>query len=98
MPKYDIVPMENQVVIVPAEAAKSVGRILLPDTVQEKPHWGTVLAIGPGKDGKTPLFKKGDTVLYNKYSGATITDLPDDKNEYRVITWENVMACLVEKK
>lgn len=93
---YSIEPLENQVVVVPAEAAQKIGSIWVPDTAKEKPHFGTVVAIGPGKDGKQPLFAKGDTVLYNKWSGAEI-ELPGDKTHYRVLAWENIMARLVEK-
>ena len=93
---YEIDPMENQVVVIPAKAAEKIGRIFVPDTAKEKPHFGTVTAIGPGKDGKEPLFAKGDTVLYNKWSGAEIT-LPGDDTEYRVLSWENIMARLTEK-
>ena len=63
--------------------AKTASGIILPDTAQEKPQMGTVLAIGPGKvsdsgDLVKMTLKNGDKVLYGKYSGTEITVDGDD--------------------
>lgn len=74
-----IKPLADRVVIKPVEALeKTKGGIYLPDTAQEKPQEGGVIAVGPGKvsdAGKTiaPQVKKGDKVLYGKYSGTEVT-------------------------
>jgi chaperonin GroES len=54
------------------------GGIIVPDTAKEKPVWGEVIAVGPGRvsdDGKTiPMeVKVGNMVLYGKYSGTEVT-------------------------
>ncbi len=56
---------------------KSAGGIIIPDTAQEKPMEGKVLAVGPGargKDGKLlkPAVKAGDRVLFGKFGGTEI--------------------------
>ncbi|MDP7483045.1 MAG: co-chaperone GroES, partial [Candidatus Marinimicrobia bacterium] len=64
-----IKPLADRVVIEPEEAQEvSAGGIILPDTAQEKPQQGKVVAVGPGKvsDAGTLIesaVKKGDTVL-----------------------------------
>jgi chaperonin GroES len=71
-------PLDDRVVVKPLEAEeKTAGGIVLPDTAKEKPMKGTVLAVGPGKlldTGKRSevAVKKGDVVLYGKYSGSDI--------------------------
>ena len=56
------------------EEQTTIGGIVLPDTAQEKPQRGTVLAVGPGRyeDGKlVPLdVVTGDEVIYSKYGGT----------------------------
>jgi chaperonin GroES len=54
------------------------GGIIVPDTAKEKPVWGEVIAVGPGRvsdDGKVvPMeVKVGNKVLYGKYSGTEVT-------------------------
>ena len=71
-------PLDDRVVVKPLDAEeKTAGGIVLPDTAKEKPQKGTVLAVGPGKlldSGKRieVAVKKGDVVLYGKYSGSDI--------------------------
>lgn len=61
-----------------AEENKTSGGIIIPDTAKEKPQEGEVIAIGKGKvteEGKVlPLdVKKGDRILFGKYSGSEVT-------------------------
>ena len=71
-------PLSDRVVVEPAAAEeKSSGGIILPDTAQEKPQQGTVVATGPGKvsDSGTLVemsVKDGDRILYGKYSGTEV--------------------------
>lgn len=66
-------------VVVKAEPAeeKTASGLFIPDTAKEKPQKGTVVAVGPGRvENGTKIdmtVKKGDTVLYGKYSGTEIT-------------------------
>ena len=90
-------PLGDRVLVKPInEEEKSKGGILLPDTVsKEKPQVGEILAVGPGgtdKDGKiVPMtLKKGDKVIYAKYSG---TDIKDDADEdYLLISEKDILA------
>lgn len=71
-------PLQDRVLVEPLEAeTKSVGGIIIPDSAQEKPQQGKVVAVGPGKradNGQVtpPDVKKGDTVMYGKWSGTEI--------------------------
>lgn len=73
-----IKPLEDRVVLKPAEAeTKTKSGIYLPEGAAEKPMQGKIVATGPGRasdDGKVvPLsVRKGDTVIYSKYSGSEI--------------------------
>ena len=74
-PKIKIQPLEDRVVILPAEEAGTMrGPLYIPDTAKEKPTQGEVLAVGPGRIEKGERVKieigVGDTVLYGKYSGT----------------------------
>jgi chaperonin GroES len=75
---------------------KSKGGIIIPDTAKEKPQEGRVIAIGTGRvndEGKTvPLtVKKGDRVLFGKYSGS---EIELDGEEHLIIREEDVLAVL----
>ena len=59
------------------EDTKTAGGIIIPDTAKEKPMQGEILAVGPGarneKGEIVPLdLKKGDTVLFGKWSGTEV--------------------------
>ena len=72
-------PLADRVVVKPLEEAETKkGGIIIPDTAKEKPMQGEIMEIGPGRtneDGKkTPLeVKKGDKVLYGKYTGTEVS-------------------------
>lgn len=72
-------PLHDRVVVEPLEAdEKTSGGIIIPDAAKEKPMQGKVIAVGPGargEDGKVnPLdVKKGNTVLYGKWSGTEVS-------------------------
>ena len=73
-----LTPLADRVVVRPQEAEEvTSGGLIIPDTAKEKPQKGTVLAVGPGKvENGTKIdmtVKKGDTVLYGKYSGTEVT-------------------------
>ena len=71
-------PLGDRIVVKPAEREdRTASGIILPETAKEKPQEGEVLAVGPGRrdeDGKrVPMdVKKGDRVLYAKYSGTEV--------------------------
>ncbi len=71
-------PLHDRVVVQPLEGEeKSAGGIIIPDTAKEKPMQGKVISVGPGArgdDGKVaPLdVKKGETILFGKWSGTEV--------------------------
>ena len=77
-------PLDDRVIVKPQEAETvTASGIYLPEGAKEKPQTGTILSAGPGKrddDGKRIAMnvKKGDTVLYGKYSGTEI-EIDGDK-------------------
>ena len=79
MKKVHIDPLSDRVVVMPEDAEeKTASGIILPDTAQEKPHMGQIVAAGPGKVSDNGSVVKmslqtGDKVLYGKYSGTEIT-------------------------
>lgn len=74
----NIKPLRDRVIVRRVnEEEKTKGGIIIPDTAKEKPQEGEVVAVGSGKvleDGKSvPLeVKKGDRILFGKYSGSEI--------------------------
>ena len=79
-----------------AEETKSAGGILIPDNAREKPQQGLVEAVGPGatlENGKVRELsvKKGDRILFGKYSGS---EIKIDGKEYVIMREEDVMAVL----
>lgn len=85
-------PINDRVVVKPAEAEeKTAGGILLPDTAKEKPQKGTVVAVGPGKDGNKMTVKKGDVVLYGKYAGQEISF---EGKDYLIMREDDILVIL----
>ena len=92
----NIQPLEDRVVIRPAEEAEAMrGGLYIPDTAKEKPTQGEVIAAGPGrveKGERIPMeIKAGDQVIYGKYSGTPYTF---DGEEYVIIKATDVLAKL----
>jgi chaperonin GroES len=71
-------PLSDRVVVRRVkEVEKTSGGIIIPDTAQEKPQEGEIIAVGPGAlddNGKrvTPEVKTGDIVLFGKWSGTEV--------------------------
>ena len=78
------------------EEQKSKGGIIIPDTAKEKPQEGRVIAVGTGRvleDGSVrPLdVKKGDRILFGKYSGS---EIKIDGEEHTIMREEDVLAIV----
>ena len=88
-------PLHDRLIVKAAEREeKSAGGIILPDSAQEKPLRGEVLAVGPGKrldSGQlAPVdVKVGDVVLYGKYSGTEVTV---EGTDYVILRADDVLA------
>src|SRR5436190_19508123 len=93
-------PLQDRVVVRRIDAeAKTAGGIIIPDTAQEKPGEGEILAVGPGarsEDGQIhPLdVKVGDRVLFGKWSGSEIKL----DGEELMIMKESDLLGVIEKK
>jgi chaperonin GroES len=92
-------PLHDRVVVERIDAdAKSAGGILIPDSAQEKPSQGEIVAVGPGgrdKAGKLiPIdLKKGDRVLFGKWSG---TEVKIDGQDLLIMKESDIMGVLQE--
>ncbi|MDO6435452.1 co-chaperone GroES [Flavitalea sp. BT771] len=90
--KSPITPLHDRVIIKPAPAEeKTAGGIIIPDTAKEKPQRGTVIAAGPGKKDEPVIVKKGDTVLYGKYSG---TEIRIDGQDMLILRESDILAIV----
>ncbi len=93
----DFRPLHDRVLVKRVDAEeKTAGGIILPDTAQEKPMQGKVLAVGTGHkadDGSvTPLdVKKGDRILFGKWSGTEVTI---DGDEMLIMKESDVMGII----
>jgi chaperonin GroES len=70
-------PLHDRVLVRRIEEDSKVGSIIIPDTAKEKPQQGEVIAVGPGArgdDGKVVALdvKKGDRILFGKWSGSEV--------------------------
>ena len=93
-------PLHDRVVVGPLDAeVKTSGGVIIPDTAQEKPMEGKIIAVGPGArgdDGKLikPDVKAGDRVLYGKWSG---TEVKIDGDEYLIMREDDILdPCRVD--
>ena len=89
-------PLHDRVIVKRiAEEERTRGGIIIPDTAKEKPQEGQVIAVGPGKqeDGKVipPGVKKGDRILFGKYSG---TEVVLDGEEHVIMREEDILGVI----
>ena len=90
-------PLYDRLLVKRLESEQTTsGGIIIPDTAKEKAQFGEVVAVGPGKlatDGsvKALSVKKGDKVLFGKYSG---TEIKFGGEEFLVIKEEEVLGIL----
>ena len=95
--KMSIRPLGDRVLVKRVEAEeKTAGGILLPDSAQEKPKEGKIVAIGDGKqldDGSRSKFsvKKNDRILFTSYAG---TDVKIDGQEYLIMREDDILGVI----
>jgi chaperonin GroES len=91
-------PLEDRILVKPLDPeTKTASGIYLPETAKERPMQGKVVAIGPGKlldNGQRtkPGVKKGDTVVFGKYSGTEV----EIKSVSHLIVRESELLGVVE--
>ena len=92
-------PLHDRVLIqVLDNTEKTAGGIIIPDTAQEKPQEGQIVAVGSGsksEDGKIiPMdVKVGDKVLFGKWSG---TEVKIDGKEYSIMKESDIMGISIK--
>ena len=87
-----LTPLADRVLIEPAPAETTpASGIIIPDTAQEKPQKGTVVAVGAGTKENPITVKVGDVVLYGKYSG---TELKLEGKSYLIMRENDLLGIL----
>ncbi len=90
-------PLADRVIVKAAQAEeKTKGGLYIPDTGKEKPMYGEVVAVGPGKVSDagqvvTMQVKAGDKVLYGKYSG---TEVQVEGDDYLIMRESDIFAII----
>ncbi len=90
-------PLHDRVLVEPLDAEiKSAGGVIIPDTAQEKPMEGKIVAVGSGArgdDGKLikPDVKAGDRILYGKWSG---TEVKLDGKDLLIMKESDIMGII----
>ncbi|HOF19814.1 MAG TPA: co-chaperone GroES [Bacteroidales bacterium] len=84
--------LAGKVLVKPNEAeAKTASGIIIPDSAKEKPRQGKVVLTGASKKDEEMEVKKGDEVLYGKYSGQELTI---DGEEYLLISQSDILFIM----
>ncbi len=92
-----LVPAPGYILVEPAKQdKKTVSGIYLPDSHEDKPQYGTVLAIGDNFTNEhgvvqKPPVKKGDTVVYKKWGG---NEVQLGEIEYQFLKYEDILALV----
>jgi chaperonin GroES len=90
-------PLHDRVVVKRLDSeTKTAGGIIIPDTAAEKPQQGEVLAVGPGARDEAGKFisielKKGDRVLFGKWSG---TEVKIDSQDLLIMKESDIMGVI----
>ena len=100
MTKCPISPLGDKIIILPQDEGEQMyGNIVVPDTGQEKPEMGTVLAVGPGRVSPNGTLipnklKTGQTVIVPKF-GAQVVVI---ENETYIVASENDVLGIIKQK
>ena len=90
-------PLQDRILVQRVEEEETTkGGIIIPDTAKEKPAEGKIVSVGKGKldeNGKriAPEVKKGDRILFGKYSG---TEVKVEGQEYLIMREEDVLGII----
>jgi chaperonin GroES len=91
-------PLGNRVLVRRSTVKSTKGGILLPDTAQEKPKEGEVLAVGPGKANDRGEIEPmhvavGDRVIFGSYAGTEVKGMGDEK-EYLLLSEDEILGIV----
>ncbi len=90
-------PLEDRLIVEPKSEKETESGLIIPDTAEEKPQQGKVLAVGPGRHSEQtgeviPMdVKKGDVVIFSKYGGTEITL---DGSDVLILSSRDVLAIV----
>jgi chaperonin GroES len=85
-------PLAGKVLVEPQAAeTKTASGIIIPDTAQEKPSQGTIVAVGSSKDGEKMEVEVGNVVLYSKYGG---TEINLDGKDYLIMNQTDILLIV----
>jgi len=94
MSKINLKPLADRVVIEPVAAeTKTASGIYIPDTAQEKPQKGKIVAVGSGTKDEEMKVKVGDLVLYGKYAG---TEININNEKFLIMRQSDILAIIEE--
>ncbi len=99
MAKIKLRPLDDRVVVEPLDAEETtVGGIVLPDSAQEKPQRGKVVAVGPGRLMDTGSRGElsvavGDEVIFGKYGGS---DVEVNGEEVKILRETDILAKVLD--
>jgi chaperonin GroES len=98
--KMKLKPLHDHILVERIEEEVKKGGIIIPDTAKEKPQQAKVIAVGDGrrdeKGSKIPMaVKKGDIILFGKYSG---TEIKLAEKEYLIIREDDVLGIIEKEK
>ena len=89
MSEFKYRPLKDRVLVEPHKAeVKTASGIIIPDSAQEKPQKGTVIAVGEGKKDEPMTLKAGDVVMYGKYGG---TEINVDGKDYLIMREDDIL-------
>ncbi len=93
-----IKPLSNRVLVKRFKAQTTKGGIILPETAQEKPKEGEIVAVGPGardEEGNSISLsvKVGDKILFSSYAGTEIKNT-DSEEEYLILSEDDILGVL----
>ena len=93
-------PLQDRILVERIEEEVKKGGIIIPDSAKEKPQQGKVIAAGPGKvdekGNRVPMeVKKGDIILFGKYSG---NEIRIGEEEHLIMREEDVLAVIEKEK
>lgn len=96
-----IKPLRNRVLVKRSKAETTKGGIILPETAQEKPKEGEVVAVGEGvRDEEGRLhqinLRVGDRILFSSYAGSEVKNSESDE-EYLILSEEDILGVFSTK-
>lgn len=93
-----IKPLGNRVLVKRSEARTTKGGIILPDSAQEKPKQGEVVAVGPGKRDEMGAVQAmnvrvGDKILFSAYAGSEVKS-EETGSDYLIMSEDEILGVL----